>query len=151
MDDFPDRLLNQSAKKLALLSHSTPITLSLGGRFRLGNGPDLAFSPDGQHLAVGGGYKGKGEIKVWDRSLWDNRADGPEGVFKGNGLVTETLVTAGGAYRDFFGAEINDPGTVAISADLTAGARSSWRPATARSRRSWIRRALTAKSSAAAR
>ena len=46
---------------------------------------------------------------------------GLDGVFKGNGLVTETLVTAGGPYRDFFGAEINDPGTVAISADLTAG------------------------------
>jgi hypothetical protein len=46
---------------------------------------------------------------------------GSEGVFKGDGLVTETLATAGGPYRDFFGAEINDPGTVAISADLTAG------------------------------
>src|SRR5439155_3448505 len=31
------------------------------------------------------------------------------------------LVTAGGPYRDFIGAEINDPGTVAITADLTAG------------------------------
>lgn len=46
---------------------------------------------------------------------------GPAGVFKGNGSATETLVTAGGLYRDFFGAEINDPGTVAIPADLTAG------------------------------
>ncbi len=46
---------------------------------------------------------------------------GPTGVFEGNGLVTETLVTAGGTYRDFYGAEINDPGTVAIPADLTAG------------------------------
>jgi hypothetical protein len=42
-------------------------------------------------------------------------------VFKGDGPVTETLATAGGVYRDFFGAEINDGGTVAISADLTAG------------------------------
>jgi hypothetical protein len=50
-----------------------------------------------------------------------NLTGGPEGVFKGNGLVTETLVTAGGAYSSFFGAEINDPGTVAISANLTAG------------------------------
>jgi hypothetical protein len=50
-----------------------------------------------------------------------NLTGGPEGVFKGDGLVTETLVTAGGVYRDFFGAEINDGGTVAISADLTAG------------------------------
>jgi WD40 repeat protein len=36
----------------------------------------VAFSPDGQRLAAGGGYKGKGEIKVWDKSLWDNRVDG---------------------------------------------------------------------------
>jgi WD40 repeat protein/serine/threonine protein kinase len=35
----------------------------------------VAFSPDGQCLAAAGGYKGKGEIKVWDKSLWDNRAD----------------------------------------------------------------------------
>jgi WD40 repeat protein len=36
----------------------------------------VAFSPDGQRLAAAGGYKGKGEIKVWDKSLWDDRADG---------------------------------------------------------------------------
>lgn len=28
----------------------------------------IAFSPDGRHLAAAGGYKGKGEIKIWD---WD--------------------------------------------------------------------------------
>jgi WD40 repeat protein len=33
----------------------------------------VAFSPDGQYLAVCGGYKGKGEIKIWDRTLWDNQ------------------------------------------------------------------------------
>jgi WD40 repeat protein len=31
----------------------------------------LAFSPDARYLAAGGGYKGKGEIKIWDRTLWD--------------------------------------------------------------------------------
>jgi WD40 repeat protein len=31
----------------------------------------LAFSPDGKRLAAGGGYKGKGEIKIWDASLWE--------------------------------------------------------------------------------
>jgi WD40 repeat protein len=35
----------------------------------------LAFSPDGQYLAAAGGYKGRGEIKVWDRTLWDMQAD----------------------------------------------------------------------------
>jgi WD40 repeat protein len=31
----------------------------------------VAFSPDGQRLAAAGGYKGKGEIKIWDKNLWD--------------------------------------------------------------------------------
>jgi hypothetical protein len=36
----------------------------------------VAFSPDGQHLAAGGGYRGKGEIKIWDATLWENPAGG---------------------------------------------------------------------------
>jgi WD40 repeat protein len=43
----------------------------------------VAFSPDGKRLAVASGYKGKGVIKIWDTSLWDNQASGrrkpPEG------------------------------------------------------------------------
>ena len=31
----------------------------------------VVFSPDGKHLAAGGGYKSKGEIKIWDATLWD--------------------------------------------------------------------------------
>jgi WD40 repeat protein/serine/threonine protein kinase len=34
---------------------------------------DLAFSPDGQRLAVASGYKGKGEITIWDAILWNNK------------------------------------------------------------------------------
>jgi WD40 repeat protein/serine/threonine protein kinase len=30
----------------------------------------VAFSPDGRRLAVASGYKGKGEIKIWDATLW---------------------------------------------------------------------------------
>jgi WD40 repeat protein len=33
----------------------------------------VAFSPDGKHLAAGIGYKGKGEIKIWDAALWENK------------------------------------------------------------------------------
>jgi WD40 repeat protein len=31
---------------------------------------DVAFSPDGRLLASCGGYKGRGEIKVWDSTRW---------------------------------------------------------------------------------
>jgi WD40 repeat protein len=31
----------------------------------------VAFSPDSRRLAAAGGYKGKGEIKIWDASLWE--------------------------------------------------------------------------------
>ncbi len=34
----------------------------------------VAFSPDGKRLAAAGGYKGKGEFKVWDASLWEKSA-----------------------------------------------------------------------------
>jgi WD40 repeat protein len=33
----------------------------------------VAFSPDGKRLAAAGGYKGKGEIKIWDAALWQNK------------------------------------------------------------------------------
>jgi WD40 repeat protein/serine/threonine protein kinase len=35
---------------------------------------DVAFSPDGKRLAVASGYKGKGEIKIWDASLWEKQS-----------------------------------------------------------------------------
>jgi WD40 repeat protein/tRNA A-37 threonylcarbamoyl transferase component Bud32 len=31
----------------------------------------VTISPDGRRLAASGGYKSKGEIKIWDSSLWD--------------------------------------------------------------------------------
>jgi WD40 repeat protein len=35
----------------------------------------IAVSPDSQRLAAAGGHKGKSEIKIWDRSLWDKPTD----------------------------------------------------------------------------
>ncbi len=34
----------------------------------------LAFSPDGRHLASASGYAGRGEVKVWDATLWGNKS-----------------------------------------------------------------------------
>jgi prepilin-type N-terminal cleavage/methylation domain-containing protein len=34
-----------------------------------------AFSPDGRRMATGAGYKGRGEIRVWDATRWEK---GPE-------------------------------------------------------------------------
>jgi WD40 repeat protein len=34
----------------------------------------LAFSPDGGRLASASGYAGRGEVKVWDATLWNHRA-----------------------------------------------------------------------------
>jgi WD40 repeat protein len=30
-----------------------------------------AFSPDGRHLATGAGYKGRGEVRIWDVGRWE--------------------------------------------------------------------------------
>jgi WD40 repeat protein len=36
----------------------------------------LAFSPDGRSLASASGYAGHGEVKVWDATLWQDKASG---------------------------------------------------------------------------
>src|SRR5262249_9163120 len=41
----------------------------------VGSIQSVAFSRDGK-LAAAGGYKGKGDIKIWDSSLWNNPASG---------------------------------------------------------------------------
>ena len=35
----------------------------------------VAFSPDGKQLGSASGYRGKGEVKIWDASLWNRVAD----------------------------------------------------------------------------
>jgi WD40 repeat protein len=37
----------------------------------------VAYSPDGNRLAASGGYKGKGEIKIWDATLWTKKPAQP--------------------------------------------------------------------------
>src|SRR5262249_13689543 len=43
-------------------------------RGHAGNVWSVAFSPDGKRLASASGYAGHGEVKVWDATLWDNKA-----------------------------------------------------------------------------
>jgi WD40 repeat protein/serine/threonine protein kinase len=36
----------------------------------------VAFSPDSQRLAVASGYKGKGEVTIWDAAVWQKKPRG---------------------------------------------------------------------------
>jgi WD40 repeat protein/serine/threonine protein kinase len=35
----------------------------------------VAFSPDGKRLATAGGYRGSGEVKIWDTTQWDDKRE----------------------------------------------------------------------------
>jgi WD40 repeat protein len=32
-----------------------------------------AFSPDGRHFATGAGFKGRGEVRIWDAARWEKK------------------------------------------------------------------------------
>jgi WD40 repeat protein len=42
-----------------------------------GTGISVAFSPDGQRLAVGSGHHNKGEITLWDATKWGQKLKKP--------------------------------------------------------------------------
>jgi WD40 repeat protein len=56
---------------LKALDSAEPVTL----RGHTGYIHSVAFSPDGQRLASTSGYTDRGEVKVWDASLWQNRGE----------------------------------------------------------------------------
>jgi WD40 repeat protein len=68
-------LASASLKEVKVWDTRTGIELKTLGKMA-GSIRWVAFNPDGQHLAAGGGYRGKGEIKIWDATLWENPAGG---------------------------------------------------------------------------
>jgi WD40 repeat protein len=68
------RLAVVHADRVQLLDMTTEQTLSELQGHHAGDLWSVAFSPDGQRLATGAGYNGKGEVRIWDPSLWKKSA-----------------------------------------------------------------------------
>jgi len=46
-------------------------------RAHTGDVLSVAFSPDGERLASASGYRGKGEVKIWDATRWNKKPNEP--------------------------------------------------------------------------
>jgi hypothetical protein len=86
-----------------------------------GNGglPGIFYVTGGQFSAFLGGPASQlnGHTLAFRATLQDGR----DGEFTGSGGPTTTIATTGDVYSSFIGGEINDAGTLAISANLTTG------------------------------
>jgi WD40 repeat protein len=88
-DEGKPRLLPNAWKaSQALFTSGGRLVVVSGGRVQFlkqdgSDGPALvgchageiecaAFSSDGKHMATGAGYKGHGEVRIWDASRWQN-------------------------------------------------------------------------------
>jgi hypothetical protein len=97
-------------------------TLRSGGMgLFAGNGglPGIIYVTGGQFSAFLGGPASQvnGHTLAFRATLQDGR----DGEFTGSGGPTTTIATTGPLFSSFIGGEINDAGTLAISANLTAG------------------------------
>jgi WD40 repeat protein len=61
--------LDEAVKIWDVMRAEKPLLL----RGHAGHVLGVAFSPDGKRLASCGGYKGKGEIKIWEAGSWDKQ------------------------------------------------------------------------------
>ena len=66
------RLIVVSDDQVQLLDPDTA-TVTPVPAAHAGNIGSAAVSPDGRFLATGAGYRGRGEVRIWDVSRWEQK------------------------------------------------------------------------------